>query len=206
MATPPSRPSPTTVVHRGCLKQDNKTKPSPIQPWHFLLRIFWRCQGRDNPVMGKGWGKHAALAPRLVPCHLWWHHTSCPRMGPISEMGCSVPLELPGGTARVTVPWKQGTKVGHNSSTLLRQGEVFGLPSPLQGLGVGKPRALPALLQPGRPIPVFCSPFHKEHVHGLITTAAGDQPSSHQFGGLQLSWPPPASLGAGWSSQLISHR
>lgn len=138
MATPPSRPSPTTVVHRGCLKQDNKTKPSPIQPWRFLLRIFRRRQGRDNPVMGKGWGKHAALAPRLVPCHLWWHRTSCPRTGPISETGCSVPLELPGGTARVAVPWKQGDKGGTQLFYAVAPRRGFWLAKPLAGAGGGK--------------------------------------------------------------------
>lgn len=85
MATPPSRPSHTTVAHRGCLKQDNKTKPSPSQPWLFLLCAVPSLCARVG--ISLRWGKYCP----------WWHHASRPSVGPVSEMACPMSQSSPVG-------------------------------------------------------------------------------------------------------------
>lgn len=106
-------------------------------------------------------------------------------MGPVPGVGCPVYPELPSVT--VTMSWKQGTMWGNLFSTLLCQGDGFGLPEPMQGLGKGKAGSLPALSQSGRINPVFCHPFHGEHIHG----------SNSSWEPAQLSplWGPPGALG-----------
>lgn len=171
---PPSRPSSTTVVHRGCLKQDNKTKPSPIQPWHFLLRLFWAG-------ITPGWGREGVNCSFCPLTCLGASHL-CPSMGGVS--GTPRAVQWDSGSDHVM---EAGNDEGNLFHTLLCQGESFGLPEPRQRLEKGKTGPLPALSPSVRISPASCSPFHGEHIHGSNSSWA----PARSF----PVWRPPAILG-----------
>lgn len=181
----PSRPSSTTVVHRGCLKQDNKTKPLPIQPWHFLLGVFWAG-------ITQGWGREGVNGSFCPLTSLGASHL-CPSMGPISGVGCPVPLELSGETVTVTMSWKQRTKRGTYFLPSYAKERVLACQSPCRGWG--REKQAPCQFCPNLEGSALFSAVPSMGNVSMGPTAAGHQHNSHQFGGRQLSWPPPAILG-----------